>query len=369
MFQTSKTQLFYLSALGVWGLWGYAFFNGMFARLETVTSTLRFPDDRPLRSSYTGLAAVDAQLTLLSAFYDVLTNARTSGPRLLFFDINYAVACANLWVLIESRRRSVRSLLLRYPAWALVLCNANGAAIILPLYLYAVCSSKARVRDASMPWHEAAAFPLTTLVILLQPLLVFAPAWSGNGGSSLHHGCIALFQVAPILVMASHLSLVAILPRKYTGTTQSSVKEGRKWVVASLILAGIVASAVHFYTSVGSLLTQDTDASLLRLFLPARGFEDPYESLMKKEVTSVEYAALLENLHLFSQWDWIVVCLTTIVFAHLLLSRKDGVEKMKSKGTSSPNEFQELIYLTIATVVLGPGAAGSFALAIREARI
>ncbi|OHE97145.1 hypothetical protein CORC01_07586 [Colletotrichum orchidophilum] len=369
MFETSKSQFFYLSALGVWGLWGYAFFNGMFARLETVTSTLRFPDDRPLRSSYTGLAALDGQLTLLSAFYDVLTNSRTSGPRLLFFDINYAVACANLWVLIESRRRGVRSWVLKYPAWALVLCNANGAAIVLPLYLYAVCSSKARIRDASIPWHEAAALSLTTLVILLQPLLAFAPTWIGKGGTSLHHGCIALFQVAPIAVLGLHLGLAAILPRKYTGISQSSFKESKKWIVASLILAGVVASAVHFYTVAGVLRTRDGDASLLRLFLPARGFEDPYESLLKEGAQSVEYEALLENLHLFSQWDWIVVCLTTIVFAHLLLSRKDGLEKKNTKGTSSPHELQELVYLTAATAILGPGAAGSFALAIREARI
>jgi hypothetical protein len=96
------------------GLWGDAFFNGVFDRLDTVTRTLRFPGSRPLRSAYTNIAPLDAQLTLLSAFYDVLTNSLTSGSRLLFFDVNYAVACANLWVLVESRRRGVRSWFLKY---------------------------------------------------------------------------------------------------------------------------------------------------------------------------------------------------------------------------------------------------------------
>nr|ART35004.1 hypothetical protein [Fusarium bulbicola] len=364
MLQTSRNQLLYLSALGVWGLWGYASFNGMFHRLDTLTKTLHFPDGRPLRSSYTGLAPLDAQLSLVTAFYDVLTNSLSSGPRLLFFDINYVVACANLWALIESRRRGVRSLFLRYPAWAMALCNFNGAAIVLPLYMFLLCRSKARLRDPSVPLYDAVAMPVTAVVILLQPLLIFVPAWLGFDGSEAHHGVIALFQVTPILVLGFYLSLVSILP--LGPVTPASCKEAKRWIVASLILAGIVASAVHIYTVIGALRTHDSDASLTRLFVPAWGFTDPGTILKTTEGKSGEYAALLENLHLFSQWDWIVVCLSTVVSVHLLLSRRDG---LKVDMSTSPLEVQELVYLAISTVILGPGGAGSFTLAVREARI
>lgn len=369
MIRTSRTQFMYLSALGVWGLWGYAFFNGMFDRLGTVMRTRQFPDGRPLRSSYLGLNLVDEQLTLLSAFYDILTNSLSTEPRLLFFDINYAVACANLWVLAESCRRGVKSWFLKYPAWAMVLWNANGAAIVLPLYLYVVCRSKARLRNAVIPFNEAAALPFTTSAILLQPLLVFAPAWMGHGGSELHHGCIALFQAAPLAVLGFHLGLASILPRKPSGTTASSTKESKKLIVASLILAGTVASAVHFYTVSGALLSRNQDASLTRLFVPTRGLADPIETLTTTGGLSADYTALLENFHLFSQWDWIVVCLTTVVFAHLLLSRQEGAEGAKEKRSRPASETQELVYLAVATAILGPGGAGSFALAIRESRI
>ncbi|KAF5647468.1 Zn 2cys6 transcription factor [Fusarium sp. NRRL 52700] len=364
MLQTSRNQLLYLSALGVWGLWGYASFNGMFRRLDTLTKTLHFPDGRPLRSSYTGLAPLDAQLSLVTAFYDVLTNSLSSGPRLLFFDINYVVACANLWTLIESRRRGVRSLFLRYPAWAMALCNFNGAAIVLPLYMFLLCRSKARLRDSSVPLHDAVAMPVTALVILLQPLLIFAPAWLGFDGTKTHHGLISVFQVTPILVLGFYLSLVSILPQG--PATPTSGKKARRWIVASLILAGIVSSVVHIYTVVGALQTHDSDAYLKRLFVPAWGFIDPVTSLKTTQGQSGEYAALLENLHLFSQWDWIVVCLATVVSVHLFLSRRDGLKVGKS---TTPQEVQELVYLGVATAVLGPGGAGSFALAIREARI
>jgi hypothetical protein len=83
----------------------------------------------------------------------------------------------------------------------------------------------------------------------------------------------------------------------------------------------------------------------------------------------MEYTALIENLHLFSQWDWVVVALTSLLYSHLLFSHQDGAEKAKGNQRRSPVEAQELVYLTIATVILGPGAAGSFALAVREGRI
>ncbi|KAF5651817.1 Zn 2cys6 transcription factor [Fusarium sp. NRRL 25303] len=335
MFQTSRNQLLYLSALGVWGLWGYASFNGMFRRLDALTKTLHFPDGRPLRSSYTGLAPLDAQLSLVTAFYDVLTNSLSSGPRLLFFDINYVVACANLWALIESRRRGVRSLFLRYPAWAMALCNFNGAAIVLPLY-----------GDAA----SATAHLCTGMAGL---------RWKRNSS-----WVDCLFQVTPVLILGFYVSLVSILPQR--PVTPTSSREAKRWIVASLMLAGTVASAVHIYTVIGALRTHDKDASLTRLFVPAWGFTDPGTILKITEGRSGEYTALLENLHLFSQCDWIVVCLATVVSVHLFLSLRD---RLKVDKSTSPYEVQELVYLVVSTGVLGPGGAGSFALAIREARI
>ncbi|KAK2031059.1 hypothetical protein LX32DRAFT_691955 [Colletotrichum zoysiae] len=107
------------------------------------------------------------------------------------------------------------------------------------------------------------------------------------------------------------------------------------------------------------------------MFIPTRGFAEPAVSLSQHtNGPPAEYAALLENVHLFSQLDWIVVSLASIVFAHLLLSRRDGVDGGKVSGeASTPTEAQETIYRAAAAVFLGSGAAGSFALAIRETRL
>ena len=65
-------------------------------------------DGRSLGNKYFGNTFLDKRLTLLSAFYDVLTNSFLTGPRLLFFDINFVVPCTNVG-LIESCHRGVRN--------------------------------------------------------------------------------------------------------------------------------------------------------------------------------------------------------------------------------------------------------------------
>ncbi|KAI0403614.1 hypothetical protein F4802DRAFT_599006 [Xylaria palmicola] len=368
MIRTAARQFWYLCALGVWGLWGFAAFNGMFDRLTTVMATRTMPDGRQLRDVYSGNAFLDERLTLLSAFYEVLTNNLSSGPRLLFFDINAVVACTNLWVLIESRRMGVRNVFLKYPIWVMILWNANGAAIMQPPFFYALCKSKARLRNATIPSHEARALFITTFAILLCPLLIFAPAWMGSATWD-HHGYISYFHYSPVVLFGLFTGASRLLPSTpSTGRAAAAAKESKRWIVLALLLAGTTAAAVHLYTVTSALITNDTDISLARLFVPARGMTDPIHSLPSASMGLVpEYAALLENFHLFSQYDWIVVTLSCVLFAHLLLSRRDGEDK--SSLFTTREETRELAYLSAAALILGPGAAGSFALALREARI
>ncbi|KAK7757300.1 hypothetical protein SLS62_000850 [Diatrype stigma] len=262
----------------------------------------------------------------------------------------------------------------------MMLWNFNGAAIMQPLYFYILCRSQARVRDPTIPVNESKAIFLTTFAILLSPLLIFAPAWAAGTTTWDHHGYLAMFHYSPIVVTALFLAAARILP---AGAPEQSAaaggsreayrasREPKRWIVASLALAGIVAAAAHVYVVVGALVTRDPDASLARLFVPVRGTADPIGTLPASLASlAPEHAALLENFHLFSQYDWYVVSLSCVVFAHLLLSRRDGEEKTAAANPALTRvEGRELAYLSAATVLLGPGAAGSFALAIREARI
>ncbi|KAK4113305.1 hypothetical protein N656DRAFT_708267 [Canariomyces notabilis] len=364
-----------LSFSGVLGLWVVAYFDGMTDRMETILRTLRMPDGRHLRSTYTGIRLVDWQLTLLSSFYEVLSNNLTYGPRLLFFDLNFVVACTNLWVLMESRRREVaRAWYLRWPVWAIILWNANGAAIVQPIFFWLAHTTYQANHpyNSEMPLNDAIALFAVTLPIMAAPLLLFTPAWLGLTTWQ-HHGYIALFQASPLLVTAAFIALSIVLkPATTTTTTTSTTSKGsssKKWIFASLLSAGTIAAAVHLFTIFTTLRSADPDASAARLFIPdlvragIRGFAT---------VTlpaAHEYEALIENLHLFSQFDWWVVAASCVSLSHLLLKEGDGPYRDLTVTPTTRTQWKELAYLVVGSLVFGPGAAGTFALAVREIRL
>ena len=113
MDRTSPKQLLALSCLGFCLLWGVSFFNGTLDNMDAAIQRGSFPDGRSLRSTYTGYSLLDERLTFLTAFYEVLSNGLSAGPRLLFFDLNFVLSCTSVWVFIESRRRGVRNMALR----------------------------------------------------------------------------------------------------------------------------------------------------------------------------------------------------------------------------------------------------------------
>lgn len=113
MDRTSPKHLLALGGLGFCLLWGVSFFNGTLDNMSAVIHKGSFPDGRILRSTYTGNSLLDDRLTFLTAFYEVLSNGLSAGPRLLFFDLNFVLSCTSVWVFIESRRRGVRNMALR----------------------------------------------------------------------------------------------------------------------------------------------------------------------------------------------------------------------------------------------------------------
>jgi len=110
---TTPNQLLALGVLGGFLLWGVMLFNGTLDTLSHVQQTGTFPDGRSLRMVYTGWNVIDSNLATLVAFHDVLTNKSAGASSWLLFDTNILVRSINAWVLIESRRRGVRSPWLR----------------------------------------------------------------------------------------------------------------------------------------------------------------------------------------------------------------------------------------------------------------
>lgn len=251
-----------------------------------------------------------------------------------------------------------------------------GAAFVQPIYFYFITQSKATSRDATIPLNEAIALFITTLPTVLFPLFLFAPAWLSYSTWD-HHGYIAIFQGTPFLMLFTCLVSIAFMSPRYGLVSRKDTKNpnvDKPWIVASFVMAGTVAAAVHIYTVIGSLISTNPDMALRRLFIPSLGKVNSfsalsYNSTLASTALPSEYHVLVEGYHLFTQFDWIIVALSCVVFTHCLLSNLAGDGTKTFPQKISAVERRELAYLALGAVVLGPGAAGSFALAIRESRL
>ncbi|KAE8314705.1 hypothetical protein BDV41DRAFT_575659 [Aspergillus transmontanensis] len=249
--------------------------------------------------------------------------------------------------------------------------------------------------DPTIPRLEAIALFLTTISAILCPFLLFAPAWL-QASTWTHHGLVALFHTTPILLVVIFYVSTRILgsPAGRFLTRSPAEDDPRRhpdkpWLVVSYILAGVVSGTVHLFTVITALKTRSPDATLFRLFVPTwerlaiantlplswigQGLNT---SAINSDATGTasKTAEVLEQFHLFSQFDWIVVSLACIIFTYLLLFRSRESISAKRDANTLPSkmsdvEKRDLGLLLLGTIVLGPGAAGSFGLAMRESKL
>ena len=105
----SPNSLLLLSIVGFGLLWGFVLANGTLDALNKVQADGVFPDGRPLRSVYSGYRLIDWALTTLVCFFDTFNNGSAPGPRLLCIDLVAVIHCANVWCVIDSRRRGIQT--------------------------------------------------------------------------------------------------------------------------------------------------------------------------------------------------------------------------------------------------------------------
>ncbi|KAK8034604.1 hypothetical protein PG993_009599 [Apiospora rasikravindrae] len=357
-------SLLVLSALGCLSLWGVAWLNGTLDALFLAQETGQFPDGRALRKIYTGSPIVDESLVPVIAFFDVVTNAQAQAPRWLFFYVCGTIAAVDTWVLIESRRRGVRNFFLRHTVIFIFLWNAAGAAFITPIYLYMIAQSRHTQRDPTIPLNETRGFPPTLVANALFPLILFWPGWRGWDTYD-HHGYLAFYTVTPLLMVV----VLVIFSRQ--GTTMTSFEtpkdaahpnEDMHWVAGSFYATGMLSALLHIFT-VGTALSggQTSGAAAQDLSLRRLIWPDPWK------VTAAppgSYQALLEGCHLFTQFDVLIAGAAIVIFArHMLASSSSPLARERDRGR------RDTLWIVLGAILLGPAAAGSFALSIREGRL
>lgn len=78
---------------------------------------------------------------------------------------------------------------------------------------------------------------------------------------------------------------------------------------------------------------------------------------------------IVEGAHLFTQFDWHIVALTCMVFAYLQMEQGTRMKAPLASLLRIGAEWEMLLAIVsigVTTACFGPGAAASFALAVRE---
>jgi len=93
--------LLLLAVWGFWTLWGFPYNNGLLKILSSETEPGAFipgPTAAPMKQSYTGIGAVDKELTILVSFFYTAIDGNRADVSLSFLDLGGQVLAA--WVLI-----------------------------------------------------------------------------------------------------------------------------------------------------------------------------------------------------------------------------------------------------------------------------
>jgi hypothetical protein len=231
-----------------------------------------------------------------------------------------------------------------------------------------------------MPHNEAIALFFATLPSFLLPLLIFLPSWL-DMSTFQHHGYIGAFLGSPFIIVLSCLTVVGLLTPWHGLESKKDPKKPHidyPWVVATFTFVGVLSAIVHFACIGVSITSTNPDFSLARVFIPSPGkmhsfVMDPVMTVGTNSTVAwsrlpAAYHTLYEGYHLFTQLDYILVSCACIVFTHWMLHNSGG-DAMRSHRTLSTTEFRNLILLVFGSLTIGPGAAGSFALAAREKKL
>ena len=238
--------------------------------------------------------------------------------------------------------------------WGL-LWNGFGAAIILPIYCLLHFQSQQSKRDNAVPLHEAKALVPTTLVGSLLPLILMLPPLVDCKVET-QQAFSAVFQLTPVIFVA--IQYIGARCIALCTEDRHELDVERPMVYLALISTGICSAIAHVYSLATSLFSQDPATAFSRVYIPSPARVDPSTP-----------NTLTEGGLLFLQYDFLIISLTCILYAYLLLEPQSRtILSFVLAGYERPGleKFAVMVMVVLTTVVLGPGAAVSFAFAVRE---
>lgn len=249
-----------------------------------------------------------------------------------------------------------------------VLWNAAGAGIVLPLYC--LWDLTTQISDTTIPSARAKSLPLAILasslpfwVMVLPPAVVYS--------TDSHQTIMAIFVLSPLICVAVQSALASFIsepiPQEIRGAKSGSEggDNAKFYIKATYLLLALYSAAFHLICIFACIFSSDPSATFSGVYIP-NPFNVDHDSPQR----------LTQAATLFLQYDWVIICLTSVLYSYLLI---ESFVSSPSAATVDEDRFMRtiglfpfqawlstVITICLVTVMLGPSTVVSLSLWQRE---
>ncbi|EXJ70237.1 uncharacterized protein A1O5_06305 [Cladophialophora psammophila CBS 110553] len=345
-----------LSLLAVYMLRIASIKSGVADKMEHITTINHFTEHPlPLRTTYTGIAAVDKGLSFLVAAF---MNGAAGWDKGFFVFMMYFLfsffSILAIWA-IESCRERNGLALTRFTTVYALFYQTVGGAIIVPIYylayLYDTSSSNywTKSRHVSLPYAKAL-LPSLVIGYLIPTALMFLPYSAPDLWTT--QAMVALWQPCPGYVDAllwllskvySHAgssqghAAAAAQQAKHEKASSTQEADDVRYLNTVYTVSFAVAALSHVAVVLTCLFSSDSQHSFEHMFLPPSAGE--------------VQLSLVQGIHGIFQADFWIIFAASAVWAYLAIwdLKRVGLKKDINLGTA-------LVGLVLGCVALGPAA-------------
>ncbi|MCJ1404566.1 hypothetical protein MMC11_007792 [Xylographa trunciseda] len=348
-----QLSLIALSGLGAYLTWGLALNNGTLSMMERIREygpQLLPGTDVPLKQSYTGIQAIDNQLTVLVLFFWQLVDGGMPGASLGTF--RFASQFVPGWglVVLESMRSGNKGRIISYVSlWGFLVQNVAWA-VIMPTYLALYIATSPTVSATKgtimVSYHETASLPLSLFAGFVVPAVMLAlPAPSMQSFES-KQTWLAIWQAFPIWVSAFQQVFKRCIDSVTPATSRKTTTNNRN-------MMRIVYGLLILFSGVTQIVTGTlTATSVLLPGLFAQqyaGVLNPSSAFIPAAATSsVKMPTIGSGAILFLQYDEAVGSIAVLIWATFMFASVYGKKQPFSHWAKLA------LGMTLLTTLTGP---------------
>ncbi|OKL61251.1 hypothetical protein UA08_03389 [Talaromyces atroroseus] len=293
--------------------------NGVLDLLEGFGKQKTLPSasgSEALKTSYTGIEAIDEILTVLTLFFAPVVDGSNASLALHSFAFSGAFGSAWILAVLESWRAGSSRKFVSFPSIFGIVAQVMTYAVSAPLFLglqllFSDVSLQPTARNIAIPTAVVKAIPAVFIVAYILPTYSMLLPAPGIVTFEQKQTLIALWQLWPAYV-SFLLTLVSIL---FSSTSSATPSQLRKSLRATYTFALSYAAISHVAAWSISLATIATpmifSTEYLHSLHPSQvfGLRNPFTSADFK----VDSAS--EGVHIFLQWDNIIGSLAVLLWA------------------------------------------------------